>query len=294
MRDSTAKNYYNIWKNFNKFIIKLDKKPKSWETGASLYGAFLVDSGAQSSTIRSYISAIKKVLVNDNYDWNDGLVQLQLLSKACKLTNDRLMTRLPISLAFLETILFEIERLFKNQYYLEILYKTIFLVSFYGLLHVGEATKGDHVIRAKDIYIADNKDKILLLLYSSKTHNRGSKPQEINIVANKDSYHLKSAKKRFFCPFAMASLYMRLRGPYKSDNDQFFIFRDNSPVCPHHVRYVLKLAIKNLNLDPSLYNFHSIRIGMATEMVRQGCPIEVVKRLGHWKSNTVYKYIKYY
>ena len=58
-RDSTARTYYNVWKNFNKFIIKLDVKPKSWECGASLFGAYLVDNGSQSCTIKTYISAIK-------------------------------------------------------------------------------------------------------------------------------------------------------------------------------------------------------------------------------------------
>lgn len=145
-RNSTAKTYYNIWTNFKKIIIKLDVKPKNWESGVSLYGAYLVDRGFQSVTIKTYVSAIKKILVNDKYKWNDNLVLLNTLTKACRLKNDRLTTRLPIKSNLLELILFELERIYQDQYYLEILYKTIFLMSFYGFLRIGEATKGDHII----------------------------------------------------------------------------------------------------------------------------------------------------
>ena len=64
-RSSTNRNYYNIWRKFNDFVFKLDAKPKSWEERTSLYGAYLVDQGVQSSTLKSYVSAIKCVLVTD-------------------------------------------------------------------------------------------------------------------------------------------------------------------------------------------------------------------------------------
>ena len=44
-RESTARNYYGIWKNFNKFVVCLDAKPKTWERRVALYGAYLVDKG---------------------------------------------------------------------------------------------------------------------------------------------------------------------------------------------------------------------------------------------------------
>ena len=290
-RSSTVRAYYNIWKNFNKFIIRLDQKPTCWESGTCLYGAFLVENGAQSATLKSYFSAIKKILINDNYHWDDSLVLLNSLMKACQLKYDRLTTHLPIRTGLLEMILFETERICKKQWYLEVLYKTILLISFHGLLRIGEVTQGNHVIKAKDVHIGINKDKLLLMLYTSKTHTLGTKPQEIKIIAN-DSNYIRFKKKHFFCPFKVTRSYINLRGAYEEDEEQFFIFKDRSPVKPHHVHSVLKQAIQNINLDSDLYNFHSLRIGMATEMIRVGCPIKLVKKLGRWKSNTVYKYIK--
>ena len=59
---STRTNYYCVWKTFNEFIIKLDDKPKSWEKRLTLFVAYLKNKNRKSTTIRSYISAIKAVL----------------------------------------------------------------------------------------------------------------------------------------------------------------------------------------------------------------------------------------
>ena len=67
-RDSTAKNYFTIWRKFNNFVIGLDTKPKLWEDRTTLFLGYLIDHGVQSSTIKSYVSAIKKTLVMDGYD----------------------------------------------------------------------------------------------------------------------------------------------------------------------------------------------------------------------------------
>ena len=31
VRESTIQNYLAIWRQFNQFLVKLDKKPKDWE-----------------------------------------------------------------------------------------------------------------------------------------------------------------------------------------------------------------------------------------------------------------------
>ena len=49
------------------------------------------------------------------------------------------------------------------QLYLEFLYKTIFAISYYGMMRVGEVTQSLHVLFAKNIHIATNKDKLSLL-----------------------------------------------------------------------------------------------------------------------------------
>ena len=137
-RSSTNKNYYAIWRKFNEFLLKLDFRPRSWEQRVSLYGAYLVNRGIQSSTLKSYVSAIKCVLCLDDYQWDDSSVLLHTLTRACKVTNDTIHTRLPVQIGLLEIILFKCERLFNNQWYCEILYKTIFILAHYGMFRIGE------------------------------------------------------------------------------------------------------------------------------------------------------------
>ena len=165
-RSSTAKNYMSIWKHLNKFLIKLDYVPEFWEERVSLFCAHLIDAHkVQSSTLRSYTSAIKHTLKVDGYQWSDARVWLDILVKSCKIINDRQMTRLPIQFKLFEMLLFEIERVMANQSYLEILYKAIFCLSYYGLLRVGEVSDSPHNIKALNVHIASNKQKILDLFY---------------------------------------------------------------------------------------------------------------------------------
>ena len=292
-RSSTARNYLNVWRQFNKFIINLDRKPILWEDKATLFLGYLIDQGKQSSTIKSYVSAIKKTLVMDGYKWNDDLVLVRSLAKACRIINDCVRTRLPINCSLLEMILFEIERIFtnKNQWYLEILYKALFAVSYYGLMRVGEVTFSQHVLKACNVHIAKNKDKMLLVLYSSKTHDKVHRPQKIVITSNKLERSGNYANKHF-CPFQLMRQYIKLRGGFNNAQEQLFIFRDHTPVMPNHARELLKRVLINFNLDSTLYGMHSLRIGRTTDLIKFGYSIDEVKLMGRWKSNVVFKYIR--
>ena len=48
------------------------------------------------------------------------------------------------------------------------------------------------------------------------------------------------------------------------------------------------------NLDPTLYGFHSPRIGGATDAFRNGIPDYVLDEQGRWKSTgTKFKYLRF-
>ena len=178
-KSSTKAMYHAVWTQFNEFVIRLDEIPHSWEERTSMFCAYLIkEKQVQSSTLKSYVSAIKAKLTADNYDWNGNLVLLSTLTANCKKENDCVRTRLPISVKLLDLLLAEIGRILTSVY-LILLYRTAFLISYYGLLRIGEITKSRHVLRAKDIHAADNKDKLLLVLYSSKMHGKGDRPQTI-------------------------------------------------------------------------------------------------------------------
>ena len=292
-RVSTNKTYLAMWRQFNKFVITLDKIPPTWEHRAILFAAHLIEKGKQSSTVKSYMSGIKRLLVNAGYNWKDNFVLLNSMTKACRLINDQVRTRLPIKYGLLETILFEIERIYKNQWYLQCMYKAMFMLCYYGMMRIGEVTESPHVLLARNVNRATNKNKLLMILYSSKTHGYESAPQEIKITAAKDDKRYKAhAVHRNFCPFELIGRYIDLRPEYSEDDEQFFVFSDNSPVKPMHAHALLHEIIKRINLDSSLYGMHSFRIGRTCDLVKFGYSIEEIKRLGRWKSNVVYKYIR--
>ena len=92
----------------------------------------------QSSTLKTNVSAIKSVLKDDNYKWDDNKVLLSSITRGCRVINDKIQYRLPLKLSLLEMILFEIGRLWDGaQPYLELMYRTLFAISYYGLMRVG-------------------------------------------------------------------------------------------------------------------------------------------------------------
>ena len=291
IRESTKLNYVVIWRQFNTFLIRLDSKPKFWEDKLSLFCAYLVDKGVKSTTLRSYCSAIKHILVIDGYDCCDSKVLLTTIVRACRIRNDVVITHLPIHISLLEALLFELKRIFENsQLYLFIMYKALLCMGYYGLMRIRELTLGSHTLKACNIHITENKNKILMILYSSKTHSKESKPQKIKISENE--LQGKRQIKRFFCPFRAIRDYLHIRGVYLSNGEQFFILADRSPVSPSMVRNLLQKLLKRLNINPKCFNTQSLCIGRATDLIKFGVPIEVIKLVGCWKSNAVYRYLK--
>ena len=168
-------------------MIKLDIRPKLWEERVAMFCAHLFDKGRQSATIRSYVSAIKSTLKADGYAWNDDLLVLESLMKACQLINDRVHIRLPISQNLLEIILFEVDRLFDQQPYILVMFQALYAVAYYGLMRIGEVTTNhgqhalNHAVKAYNVHIAENKEKVKFVLYISKTYGKESYPQKIGI-----------------------------------------------------------------------------------------------------------------
>ena len=249
-RQSTAKTYLSIWRQFNKFLMRLDATPDTWEDRATLFVAHLVhDRRLQSSTVESYLSAIKRTLLNDDYDWEDNTILVRSLTRACRIINDSVRVRLPIHCMMLEFILFEIQRKYRKMgnWYLEHLYLATMCLGYYGLMRIGEMTEGPHALKTKDVFVGKNKRKLLLLLHLSKTHDEGDIPQQIKIVANQ-AEETGAYANRHFCPFKVVDDYMKLRGPYYEENEQFFVFRDKTPVRSTNVANVLRSAIDELGL----------------------------------------------
>ena len=79
-RNSTYENYCKIWKCFNKFLVTLDFIPDEWEDQLVLFCVHIINKGTKSSTLKSYISAIKGILRDDNYEWQQEMAILSTLT----------------------------------------------------------------------------------------------------------------------------------------------------------------------------------------------------------------------
>ena len=176
----------------------------------SLFGAYLTSKGTQYSTIRSYVSAIKHILKVDKYEWDDNKVLLSAITRACKIKNDVLRTRLPIHIGLLEMLLFEVNWEFQDQPYLRCLYLAMFAIAYYGMFRIGELAMGIHSIRVKDVHISSNKNKMLIVLYTSKRHGEESPPQKIKLTEIDKG--IKTI--RHFCPFKLMHNFIRFCGGY--------------------------------------------------------------------------------
>ena len=135
-------------------------------------------------TVKSYISAIKAVLADINIRVSEDRYLLNSLIRACRLhkaTSIRL--RVPIQRPMLNMILKTTVNHFLDlgQVYLANLYAAMFSTAYYGLFRVGELAHSDHSVKGCDVHIGTNKNKILFILRSSKTHSKSSEPQIIKI-----------------------------------------------------------------------------------------------------------------
>ena len=238
---------------------------------------------------RSYVSAIKHILTIDGYDWNDDKVLLTVLVRACKLVNDQIRMRLPIQIGMFEMLLFEIQRLYSIQPYLCRLYQALFAMAYYGLMRMSEITVSPHACRACNIHIRANKNKLLIILYSLKTHSKANPPQKIKIMEKENAGRIV----RNFCPFGLVRSYTQIRGDYLDETEQFFVFADHSAGMQSAVRLVLNKLIMSIDLNPKNYGFHSLRSGRCLDLLKFRVPLETIKRIGRWRLNAVYKYLCY-
>ena len=257
-----------------------------------LFVGYLIQQNRKSTTIRSYISAIKSVLRDDGVILNTNSYLLRSLTKACRLHNDQVQIHLPIRKGMLGVLLKNLHNVLPEQPYLLLLYKALFSTAYFGLFRIGELTSGTHPVFGRDVKVSDNKNKMLFILCSSKTHGPESFPQSVEISTREFNTSM-TRKKKSFCPFEILRDYMRVRKRgFRTYTEPFFIFKNRKPVKPHHARKVLKDVLEISGFDPSFYNFHCLRGGRVSNLLAMHISVESIKLIGQWKSNSVYVYLK--
>ena len=163
------------------------------------------------------------------------------------------------------------------------MYRALFALGYYGLFRVGELTYSTHVVKACNVHVGINKQKILVIIYTSKSHSKANIPQKIKITSNE----CQNERQELTCPFKLMREFISIQGNFHSFQEPLFIFIDGNLVTPTHTNKILNSAIASLGLDPTIYSFHSLRIGRTTDLMKAGFAIEKIKQLGRWCSNAV-------
>ena len=170
------------------------------------------------------------------------------------------------------------------------MYAALFADAFYGLLRIGEVSAGSHVILARNVHVGQNKNKLLFILETSKTHNKGDKLQMVKITCTPTREGV--SPNPLYCPFAITKQYLIHRPAAVTDNEQFFVFSDRMPVTPQHVRKMFAKVLLAAKLNPHAYLFHGLRAGRASGLLKLGLSVEMIKKIGRWKSNAVFTYLR--
>ena len=160
------------------------------------------------------------------------------------------------------------------------------MTTYYRLFRIGELTYSPHAVKACNVHIGHNKNKFLFVLKSSKTHGEGDPPQLIKIQSSRISLIDDC------CPFNLLRQYIRHRPGYLNPQENFFVFADRTCVKPEHYRKILKTGLKEAGFDYKLYTVHSFHLGRSIDLLKFGVSVETIRKLGRWKSNAVYVYLK--
>ena len=96
-----------------------------------------------------------------------------------------------------------------------------------------------------------------------------------------------------FCPFTLIKKYIFIRGDYSTVEEPFFTLQGAMGIEQHLVRSTLTKLIGRIGLNPKFYSFQSMCAGRATDLHNLGFSIDEIKVISRWKSNTVYKYLKF-
>ena len=254
-----------------------------------------MDSNKRPSTISSYVAALKTVLREDQQEIKEDWFLLNSLIRACRLGNHSVKIRLPIQKPLLHILLKQVAHKLvqceQPQLYLASMYKALFASAYYGLLRIGEVAQGEHPILAKDTHIGMNKAKVMFILRTSKTHCESDMPQTVKISSTKllmKNENRDKGEKGDHCPYQLLRGYLNCRPKYTRDEEQFFVFRDCSPIKTSHVAKMLKDLLRDCQIDNSKFSFHGFRAGRGVNLLKLGVSVETIKKIGRWRSNAVF------
>lgn len=250
-----------------------------------LFVAYLSLQNYSCASISTFVSAISFIhKINNLYDPTTSFFVRKLI-EGYKRENYTSDMRCPITVTVLRKIFNVLSSVCRSNYETK-LFKTAFLLAFYGFLRASEycalTKKGDtsKMLQIGDVsFSSPNLSFVEITIRSSKTDQRGA-----------------SVKIRFtehkvveLCPVRALSNFIEIRPP---GGGPLFVHLDGSPLTYYQINFVIKKCVEKVGLPSKFFSSHSFRIGAATSAASSGCSEETIKLYGRWKSAAMTGYIR--
>lgn len=290
---STSRVYSSAQKKYLTFCndIKAIPLPLN-EQQLCRFVVFLDDSHLQHSTIKGYLSALRRFQIVQGM--GDPFVSSwPLLEYVLKGIKSRQAKKVPLSakarLPITPPLLLAMRSFWeKDKHNVDnIMLWAACCTCFFGFLRSGEVTVPSMNSYDKDIHLSVGD--VLLVSPQSPV------AVQVFIKASKTDPFRKGVKvylgstSNSLCPVAAVAAYMAVRGMKPGP---FFKFKDGKPLSRESLVKRIREALAASGFDATQYSGHSFRIGAATTAAAVGIEDSLIKTLGRWESSAYLLYVK--
>ena len=163
------------------------------------------------------------------------------------------------------------------------------MTAFFGLLRIGNVTTptgsgstGLSILR-KNVSFTDKG--CILSVHKSKTNQYAQYVHDVTLPYVHNS---------IMCPTSALLSFLGISGKVHDTAPLFSMLETQGVVylSQNKFRRRLSKVLTACNLSSDHYNTHSLRRGGATWLLSNGTSLAMVKTMGDWKSDAVYRYIK--
>ena len=254
--------------------------------------AHLMDDGLQHSSIKGYLSAIRRLQIvkgmGDPFAASWPLLEYTLRGVKLHQANHkdtRSKKRLPVTPDILRKLRKTWERECHNPDY--IMLWAACCTCFFGFLRSGEITVPS--IREFDPEGHLSEGDVSLNCQSNpsvvRVHIKASKTDPFR----QGVYVYLGRTENELCPVSAVAAYLAVRG---RSAGPFFRFVSGTCLSRELLVKYIRAALHRYGIDVSKYSGHSLRIGAATAASAVGVEDSIIKTLGRWQSSAYQSYVR--
>jgi len=190
-------------------------------------------------------------------------------------------SRLPITGRILQKLIDILPTVTKSEYE-SIMYKTGFILAFFGFLRLAEFTcenskNPTQSLKASDVTVLRTGGQRASAVQISLHHSKNNQYGRNQLIALQQV-----SSPCTLCPVRTVEAYLKVR-PQRCI--AFLSHYSKSPLTRHEFQAMLRKAIAAAGLEPRKYTSHSFRIGAASAAAGAGWTPEQIQNYGRWSSN---------